>query len=276
MNLKKKYTHSNKRQIFRLLPTDTNKLIVEERETDKKQAYFNCFQIDNGKKIFKNLQLDEKFWLGIETIYKDIIFFHKFAKPDLPQHHGIIAFGINEQKTIWEDNDRTFLFIKDDKVYTFQQMFEGREHSTLNCNTGEVIDELGNDSESINALREETIASEDFSSYRFPSSFQPSSNISREAIEFLQKLREKYLISGSIEFILMDELLMFNFHQIINPDNSLKNIFKAVDLSKGKYILEEVLNSRTNAFAPDSFFIKDDLLFLLIEKTKVGVYSIIN
>ncbi len=73
----------------------------------------------------------------------------------------------------------------------------------------------------------------------------------------------------------MDELLLFNFHEV-NPDKSLKNIFKAVDLSNGKFILEITLNSRANAFAPDSFFVKDDLLFLLIEKTKLGVYKIIN
>ena len=73
----------------------------------------------------------------------------------------------------------------------------------------------------------------------------------------------------------MDDLLLFNFHEV-NPDNTLKNIFRAVDLLSEKNILEVTLNSRTNAFAPDSFFVKDDLLFLLIEKIKLEVYKIIN
>ena len=57
MKLKKKYTHNNKRQIFRLIPTDTGKIIIEERDTEKKQAYFNCLHIDNGKLIPSMMEL---------------------------------------------------------------------------------------------------------------------------------------------------------------------------------------------------------------------------
>ncbi len=272
MKLKRNYIHNNKRQIFRLLPTDTGKLIIEEREADKKQAFFNCLDIESGRKIFSNLQLDEKFWLGIEAVYKDVIFFHKFGKPDLPQHHGITALDINSQQVLWEDEDRSFLFIKEDKVYSYQQKFEDREYFTQDYLTGEITGELGTDSTSINLIREEVIASEDFSGYRFPDVFE--AGLPSAADEVLSKLREEHLISGRIEYILIDDLLMFNYHEV-NDDNSLNNIFKAVDLTKGKYILEETLNSRTHAFAPDSFFVKDDLLFLLIERTKLGVYKII-
>ena len=275
MNLKKKYSHNNKRQIFRLIPTNTGKIIIEERDTEKKLAFFNCLHIDSGKKIFKHLQLDEKFWLGIEAIYNDVIFFHKFVKPDLPQHNGIIAYDINKKQTIWEDKNRTFLFVKNEEIYAFKQRFEEREFVTLNYLTGEVIDELGTDSDAINLLREDAINSEDFSSYRFPVLFGTNSFGEGGENEILSKLREEHVITGGIEYVLIDDLLLFNFHEV-NPDNTLKNIFKAVDLSSEKYILEVTLNSRTNAFAPDSFFVKDDLLFLLIERTKLGAYQIIN
>ncbi|MCZ6702237.1 MAG: DUF4905 domain-containing protein [Ignavibacteria bacterium] len=275
MNLKKKYIHNNNRQIFRLIPTDTDKIIIEERDTNEKQAYFNCLYIESGKKILKNLQLDEKFWVGIEAVYNDVIFFHKFQKPDMPHHRGIIAYDIEKKKKIWENLENTFLFIKDDKVYSFQQNFDGREFFTLNYTTGEMIEELGNDSSSINLLREKVIASEDFSAYIFPTIFDSSEVINQDVNEWLIKLKENHLISGKIEFALKDNLLMFNFHEI-NADNSLNNKFKAVDLLKGKYIFETTLNFSTNAFVPDSFFVKDNLLFLLIERKKLGVYNIIN
>jgi len=94
-------------------------------------------------------------------------------------------------------------------------------------------------------------------------------------MELLQKLREGHVITGKIEYVLREQLLMFNIHQV-NSDNSLNNSFKAVDLSNGKYILEKVLNFSTNAFVPDSFFLKDNILFLMIERTKLEVYNIIN
>jgi len=42
MKLKKKYIHNSNRQIFRLIPTGTDKIIIEERDADKKQAYFKA------------------------------------------------------------------------------------------------------------------------------------------------------------------------------------------------------------------------------------------
>jgi hypothetical protein len=136
MNIKKLYSYSNKKQIWRLLPTDTNKLIIEERDLDKKQVFFNCLQSDTGIKIFKNFQLDEKFWIGIETIYKDVIFFHKFTKPDMPAHKGIIVFDINNQKILWQNDELNFLFVSDDKLFCFQQNFENQNYSSLDFKTG--------------------------------------------------------------------------------------------------------------------------------------------
>jgi Domain of unknown function (DUF4905) len=275
MKLKKKYVHNNNRQIFRLIPTDNDKLIVEERNIDKKQAYFNCLDINKGKKIFKGLQFDEKFWIGIETVYNEVILFHKFRKPDMPHHRGILAFDIKSKKIIWEDVDNTFLFIKDDKVYAFQQQFEQREYFVLDFYTGKIVNELGNNSDSINILREEVNKAESFSSYHFPITYGTVNNIDQRAVAVMQKLRENHVIKAKIEYVLKEHLLMFNFHQI-GSDNSLNNSFKAVDLSNGKYILEKVLNLRTNAFAPDSFFLKDNILFLLVERTKLEVYTITN
>jgi hypothetical protein len=275
MKIKRKYDHNNNRQIFRLIPAGNDKLIIEERNVEKKQAYFNCLNITNGKKIFKSLQLNEKFWIGIEAAYNDVILFHKFRKPDMPQHLGVLAFDINKQKIMWEVADHTFLFNKDDKIFTFQQLFEKREYFSLDLYTGEVVDDLGTDSISINLLREEVITSEDFISYHFPISFVTSNNVDQRAVDLMQKLRENYVITGKIEFVLKEGLLMFNFHKI-ESDNSLKNSFKAVDLSTGKIILEKVLNLRTNAFVPDSFFLKENILFLLVERTKLEAYTIIN
>ena len=275
MKLKKKYVHNNNRQIFRLIPTDNDKLIIEERNIDKKKAYFNCLNINNGKRIFKGLQFDEKFWIGIETVCNDVILFHKFRKPDMPHHRGIFAFDIKSKKIIWEDLDNTFLFIKDDQVFTYQQQFERREYFLLDFYTGKVVNELGNDSDSVNMLREAAHKDESLSNYRFPNSYLTESNIDQRVVAVMQDLEENNVIKGKIEYVLKEHLLMFNFHQI-NADNSLNNMFKAIDLSNGKFILEKVLNLRTNAFAPDSFFLKENILFLLIERTKLEVYTITN
>ncbi len=128
VKIKKKYSFTNNRQIWRLIPTDTNKIIIEDRDNNSREVFFNCLDIITGEIIFRNFQLEDKFWIGIETIYNDIIFFHKFLKPGLPIHTGIIAFHIHSKKILWETEDYNFHFIKDDKIYVFKSKFEGREY----------------------------------------------------------------------------------------------------------------------------------------------------
>jgi len=273
MKIKKNYLYDNKKQIWRLIPTDTKKLVIEERDIEKKQVYFSCIHSETGKKIFKNFQLDEKFWIGIETIYNDVIYFHKFVKPDMPQHIGIIAFDLNKQKVLWQNDDSNFLFVYDDKLYCYKQNFESRNYFILNYATGQIAEDIGGTVEKINELRKKAKNSDDYSSYHFPQTFYPQSQIDERINHTLSNLRNERVISGKIGYIGLNNLLLLNFHEAAEA-GFLRNVFKAVDLSTGKYILEEVLMSKTTAYVPDSFFVKDDLLFLLIEKNRLGVYRI--
>ncbi len=68
---------------------------------------------------------------------------------------------------------------------------------------------------------------------------------------------------------------MMSFHEA-NSRGTLTNLFKAVDLSTGKYILEEVINKETSLFLTDSFFVINDLLFLLFGKTRLEVFTIVK
>lgn len=274
MKLKKNYKFDNKRQIWRIIPTNDGKLILEEREPEKKQAYFHCLSLESGKKILSNFQLDNSFWVGIEAVLGYTIFFHKFAKPDMPKHKGIFAFDFYSKKTLWENPDIIYQFILHDKIYAYVDKFEGRKYFALNPMSGEIIDELDDNYEMINSLRDESIKGENNKGYFFPELFEPASVTNKNATEFIQTLKNNHVISGKIEYILNENLMMFSFHEA-NSKGSLNNLFKAVDLSTGKYILEEVINKETDMFFTDSFFIKDDLLFLLFGKSRLVVYRII-
>ena len=275
MKLKKNYRFDNNRQIWRIIPTNTGRLIIEEREIEIKQTFFHCLSIDSGEKILSNFQLEDKFWVGIEAVRNDIIYFHKFAKPDMPKHKGIFAFDIKSKKIIWENPELIHQFIFDNKLYAYFEKFEGRNYFSLDLIAGETIDELGDNHQFINELRDKSIEEENNAGYLFPEIFEAEQVNDSGAIEFLNSLRNDFVISGKVEYILKNDLLMFSFHEA-NSKGSLNNLFKAVDLSTGKYILEEVINKETSLFFTDSFFVKDELLFLLFGKSRLVVYRIVN
>ncbi len=269
--IKKKFSFTNDRQIWRLIPTDTNKLVVEERDTNTKEAFFNCLDISKGKIIFKNFQIEDKFWVGIETIHNDIIYFHKFLKPDMPIHSGIIAYDINSKEIIWKTDEYNFLFIKNDKVYAFKNKFEGREFLSLDYKTGDIIESYGNDSKKINILREEELSKNNFKGYLFPQPVDLSNSYS--FIDIINELRTERVITGKIDFVEYENLLFINFHEVLS-NGKLRNIFRAIEINSKKIILEEILDMETKLFIPESFFVRNNMVFLIKEKVKLIIYSL--
>ena len=261
IKLKKAYSFSNRKQIWRLLVTDKDKLIIETRDLKSKEVSFTCLNVLSGKKIFKNIQLDEKIWLGIEEIYNDIIYFHKYAKPDMPGHKGIIAFDINSRKELWSTEAYLFLFAHEEKIYVYKELFEGRRFFTLNYETGELIDDLGESYEQINELRNQVKLKKDYSNYLFPENYFQQDNSGAEVGNIIFNLINKEDVLGSVEYILKESLLLFNYHKK-NRDGNYSNHFFAIDVDSQKEITKFVLNSLVNSPVPDSFFIYKNMLLV--------------
>lgn len=270
--MKKHFSYKTPQQIWRILISDSDKLILETRDTNTKEVFFHCYELENGRAIFANLQLEEKFWLGIEAVYKDIIFFHKFPKPDLPGHKQIIAFDIASQKILWINSDLSFLFVNDNMVYGFQQGFEERYFFSLDYLTGELIKEFGGDYRTINELRNKAEDEKDWSNYIYPKIFTNDESDLR--IEKAIKTEIKNLaIEGEVEYNLCGNLLLFNFHSKVF-EGSYVNKFIAMNLTNEQILLNEVLNANAASLFTDSFFVYKNFLFLLREKNEVSIYEI--
>jgi len=275
VKIKKEYNYSRNRQIWRLIPNDNNKLIIEERDVSSKEVFFNCIKINSGKKIFYDFQTDERYWIGIETIYKDIIIFHKYASHDMPEHDEMIAYDINSKKILWQNNEYIFLFICEDIIYCYRNKFEGRDFFSLDFKSGRLLESLGDDASKINLLRENSFNLVNTGNYLFPEAYYADAMKDIDKGRYVEIFSAESTIAGKMEFIETEGLLFFNCHKVL-PGGSLRNIFQAIEISSKKVILEETLNYNTGVFIPDCFFIKDKLLFLLIEKRKLKVCSIKN
>jgi hypothetical protein len=273
MKLKKLYKHDNNKQIWRILPTANQKLVIEERDIKTKEVFFCCLDIESGKKIFKDFQLDEKNWIGIESIYKDMIFFHTYGKPDMPAHKSIIAFDMLSQSILWKNDNYVFSFVYDDKVYCFQQRFESRVFFALDYLTGNVVEDFGNDSIIINQLKEKSDKKFWEQNYLFPEYFSRNSSVENEYQKYLEQVLENNVIKGNLSYLKVENLLMYNFHEV-SKTNTLNNLFVALDLSKNKILLKEYLDKNLVNLMPESFFVRDNYLFLIVDKTKLFVYKI--
>jgi hypothetical protein len=273
MKLKKLYKHDNKKQIWRILPTINNKIVIEERDAKTKEVFFSCLDIESGKKIFKDFQLEEKSWIGIESIDKDVIFFHTYGKPDMPAHKSIIAFDILSQSILWQNDSYVFSFVYEEKVYCYQQRFESRVFFALDYLTGNVLEDFGNDASTINKLKEESDAKFWEQNYLFPEYFNRNNSAEMDYQKFLKDILTEKVIKGEISYLNYEGILLFNYHEVAK-NNTYTNIFTVVDLIKNKILFEETLDKNLVNLMPESFFVKDNFLFLIVDKTKLFVYQI--
>lgn len=272
MKIRKEYTFTSKYQIWRLLFADAN-LIVEQRDTESKEVFFSCFEILSGQTVFSDLQLEEKFWLGIEAIYKDIIYFHKYASPDMPMHSEIIAFDIKSREVLWVNKEYSFLFPYNGCIYCSKPQFETQNFFSLDYRTGEPVEELGSDFSQIAFLKDKSIEENEPSGCMFPLTFGKDEPNNAEAFQILQEIAKNNSIRGNIEFIIKENVLLFNYYSV-QKNEQLENRFLSFDLLTGKKIFDEVLIESANAFVPDSFFIQNNFVFILKGKSKLLVCSI--
>jgi hypothetical protein len=271
MNLTELYTYKTSGQIWRILISDLDKLILETREKSTKEVSFQCFELESGENIFSNFQLEEKHWLGIEVIYKNIIFFHRFPKPDMPSHKEIIAFDILTQKVLWTNNELAFLFAYKDIVYGFKQGFEEKYFISLNYLTGEFIEDLGSDHKRINELRDRSENEKDWHVYGFPKVYVENEDFS--VTKAIQSETKALDIVGNMEYCLDYDLLFFNYHFKETPTNTV-NKFAVINLENGKVLLSIVLNTNVRALFTDSFFVYKKFLIVLREKNELIIYKL--
>jgi len=275
MKIKKKYSFKDNKQIWRLLITDTDLLIIETRNVESREVYFNCIDIHSGKKKFNDFQMEEKSWIGIETIYKDIIFFHQYAKPDMPEHRRISAYDINKQKILWENDEFTFGFVTDDIVYAHINTMVGEKYFPLNYKTGEIISEDAVGTVELLELRSKSESEKDYSNYKFSEIYNSVFAVNEDIREFVEQQITKVDITGNIEYIIFNNLLMMNYHSQISFEN-IRNEFVVVNKLNGNKIFSEILNKSAKAFVPDSFFVYKNILILLKEKNEVIICQIID
>lgn len=272
MKIKKAYSYSSDNQIWRLLISETEKLVIEIRDTEKKEVYFSCLKIETGELIFDNFQMPEKFWIGVDEIYGDIMFLHKFAKPDMPGHREILAFDLNTQKVLWENDQFTYHFSFEGNSFVSISTMTGDKYFLLDPKTGDFSDQNEKGREYFEIKRSEYENSKDYSDYIFPERYSTSSN--DELSSTIKKIIDGLEIIGNIEVGKYENLFLMNYH-FRNKNNLIENRFAAIDIDKQKIIFKEILNRNLNAFVPDSFFVYKDLLFLLVDRQKIKVHKMI-
>lgn len=141
--------------MWRLLP-GSGVLVAELRDKERKIVEFSGIDIVSGTALWQGFTLPEPWWVTIDRIYKDILFFHQFVRPDMPHTRRIFAVDLFTGKLIWENSDCKLLTVNDDIVYGLKDSFQGSEVIGMNYKSGEELIRFSTNDPRINEFTDES------------------------------------------------------------------------------------------------------------------------
>jgi hypothetical protein len=263
--LSPEWTFSADGIVWRIVFGEPGKLVGECRDPERKVTSFFCLDISTGKPLWKELRLDEQWWVGIEAVQKNTLLLHGFAQPDMPQHKAIRAFDVISGLQLWRNDDVSYWFVFRDRVVAYRDFFERRVGYEFDLQSGILLKTHDNSLEELYTLRTRAAEEEILPDVVLPDVFAEEE--SDAALTTLVRKETKGMErSGNVEFIRRDDVFMFNFH-VQRRDRTgglkLENNLIVYNLSSHKRVFADVIGQNLTGYVPDSFFVEHPFAFFI-------------
>ena len=265
--------------LWRMLVSDGGLFVGEDRDTETKRVSFFCVEHETGKILWRNVQFQEQWWIGIETIHKGVVFFHEFASPDMPGHKKIFTSEISTGKILWSNEELEFLFAHEGCVYATKIEYGLRQFYELDLYTGAVLRSL--DGQYMDVLRE-TIPPK-AENVEFPLAFNFSANEHTELQQRIEKAIAQSRNVQSVEYMQKNNKLIVSWHDNMSdvPDQPMLNneiviMGESSPKVAGKVIYKDIISVNTVMPVPDTFFGKGNFVYYIKDKKSLVALKIEN
>ena len=252
--------------IWRVHFTDHKRIIGECRNQDKKLASFFCLDEESGKSLWRDLSLEEPWWVGIEAVLSDVVLLHTYGTPDMPGHRGIRALDTGSGTLLWRNDDITFWFGQGESVFAYRDFFERRVGYELSLRTGENRRTFDGSLEELHEIRRLASGEQPSSGVVLPEILQGDAE-DASIFSIVRRFTKGREIVGNIEFIVEGEFLLFNYHAHARDSTGespkLDNELNVIRFPGGTRIYSDVIGRNLKASVPDAFFIRRPRLFFI-------------
>ena len=262
--------------LWKLLPAPGGLLLGEVRDTSAKNCSFFCLEERTGETKWHGLTFNEQWWIGIERVHRDTIFFHEFARPDLPSPRKIFAVNLSTGTVRWSNDELQFLFAHEDSVYASKDTFESRVFFELDLLSGTILRELEDGANYLNVLRE-TVHSTADELVEFPESVK----IQSIAEHFPHMKLTRHIvfgrIIGDVETVEHNGVLTIGYYENTSPNPyevEMKHRLSMFDIEKGNLLFHDTLAEKLKTPAPDLFFRRSDCLFYIKGRSTIKAIAV--
>jgi Domain of unknown function (DUF4905) len=259
--LQAKWQYASSSIIWKLMYAENGLLIGENRNLETKRASFFCIEAHTGNVLWDELSLDEPWWVGIEAVERDVVFFHRYAQPELPEHKSIEAHDCRTGKLLWMNPDLIFWFALDEKVYANKNFFEKRVTYCLDAATGNIFGEYGDVTIEYAAAfkkKQETAVQ-----YPVPVDSIEESDAVSDALK--KKWNDRLLLS-SLETFHAGDYIVTGFYTNENIDKGTADHSAHLEILRSHdnhAVYSKILSEHLAISTPDLFFIVKNIVYCI-------------
>jgi hypothetical protein len=237
---------------------DTDLLIIEVRNEDKREATFSVLDIRQNQFRWKDKIFDETWWIGLTAATPDILMLHLYQNTDNPDEKSLLGWHIQDQKLLWKLNDFRFNYLDDKYLYgcfTNNDM----EVLAIDFHTGEIDENV----RPTNALKENIMLQMPFQ--------YVDGNVHFETVKSFLTSKLKVTPILGVEYLEYERLLFISYLVL---EKSLAN-YLVVFTDEGELLLHEKLDDQLKGLGLDTFFILSGCLVFVRNKSEMISYRIV-
>jgi hypothetical protein len=244
--------------LFRLSPG--GRIVGEVRHRERRETSYFCLDETSGRALWEGLRFDEPWWIGLEETDEERAYFHRYRKPDMPQHLGVTAVDLETGQTVWENKEVAFLFHDHGLVYAVRQSFEAMRFLALDACDGSIRRDYGTDAQAVRTLRDAVGDGDRFRGCLYPEPFGEEHPDYGAFRELLHTWCPPGSVRGNLDVLRHETLLLASWHRSEAADGSQETLsqeFLAYDTDRHAIVFSDTINTGVTHPSIDSFFVKD-------------------
>ncbi|RFM25358.1 MAG: DUF4905 domain-containing protein [Candidatus Thermochlorobacter aerophilum] len=273
--------------IWRALFVGDDYLLCEFRQSTQRKASF--FLLDNrtGTLIWDDFILTDTvsqkpigdgWWVGMETAYHGLVYFHGYYSPNIPEHLGIWAIEPLTRTLKWARPDLGYLCIVHNKMVALRNiMVEGyaeRAFLTLDPMTGEMLEDFGQNATTVNALRQQAPSLLAEQEVVLPEHLTDSSSEFMQATNLVRMVAPHARIIGGLDILPHQDKIILGYHEQTNQMVSTPAGTKVLGLNYHLFVFDhqrhvvysDLLGTQMSGLLVDGFFVRHHRLYYVKER----------
>ncbi len=271
MKLKPAWRYATGGIIWRVVPASADLLIGETRDLAKKQANFFCIHRKTGATQWEQRSFGEQWWIGIEAIHNGTLLLHKFATPDMPEHRAIIAIDAATGKELWRNEEAKFERVEAERLVATRRTPTVQVQMYLDVRSGVTIPgEIGAAIRQSHGRFDQQTAHFPVQLFDVQSEDSPTNVLIREHCN-----RDKLV--GPIECCILNRVVIFAHHERASSSNERENLntlLTVLDRGNGTLLFTETINQHSSVVVPETFFVEQEMLFYIRDRTTLSALSL--